>query len=106
MPYEQVVEVVHVTLTASQKTDDSKQSSSVSSDFASKFLIFNRFSNYINDHSSSTTDDTIDEVASMMHVKSRQEESSTQEPSLFTVPVTAIPETATTHASTVSPTIS
>ncbi|GJX86939.1 hypothetical protein Tco_0337713 [Tanacetum coccineum] len=37
--YEQVVEDVHVTLTASQKTNDSKQSSSVSLDFANQFLI-------------------------------------------------------------------
>ncbi|GJS05551.1 retrovirus-related pol polyprotein from transposon TNT 1-94 [Tanacetum coccineum] len=38
--YEQVVEDVHVTLTSSQKTESSKQSSSVSSNFASKFLNF------------------------------------------------------------------
>ncbi|GKA71744.1 hypothetical protein Tco_0777883, partial [Tanacetum coccineum] len=37
--YEQVVEDSHVTLTSSQKTESSKQSSSVSSDFTSKFLI-------------------------------------------------------------------
>nr|GEU60534.1 hypothetical protein [Tanacetum cinerariifolium] len=37
--FEQVVKDAHVTLTSSQKTDSSKQSSSVSSDFASKFLI-------------------------------------------------------------------
>ncbi|GJX55326.1 retrovirus-related pol polyprotein from transposon TNT 1-94 [Tanacetum coccineum] len=47
----------------------------------------------------------VDEVASMMHVKNCQEESSTQAPSLFTVLVTAIPKTATTYATTVSPTI-
>ncbi|GKG05551.1 hypothetical protein Tco_0325637 [Tanacetum coccineum] len=76
-----------------KKTDDSKQSSSVSSDFASKFLILEN------------VPPAFDEVASMMHVKSHQEESSTQAPSLFTVPVTAIPETATAHATTVSPTI-
>ncbi|GKD12518.1 hypothetical protein Tco_1196925 [Tanacetum coccineum] len=35
----------------------------------------------------------VDKVASMMNVKSRQEESSTQEPSLFTVLETDIPET-------------
>ncbi|GKA77641.1 hypothetical protein Tco_0784178, partial [Tanacetum coccineum] len=39
-------------------------------------------------------------------VEDAHEESSTQAPSLFIVPVTAIPETATTHATTVSPTIS
>ncbi|GKA55603.1 hypothetical protein Tco_0754675 [Tanacetum coccineum] len=77
-----------------KKTNDLKQSSSVSSDFASKFLILEN------------VPPAVDEVASMMHVKSRQEESSTQAPSLFTVPVTAIPETATAHAATVSLTIS
>ncbi|GJV44427.1 hypothetical protein Tco_1428963 [Tanacetum coccineum] len=58
------------------KTESSKQSSSVSSDFASKFLILEN------------VPPAVDEVASMM--KSRQEESSTQAPSLFTVPETAI----------------
>ncbi|GJS47442.1 hypothetical protein Tco_0597563 [Tanacetum coccineum] len=42
----------------------------------------------------------VDEVASMMNVKIHQEESSTQAPSLFTVPKTAIPETATAHTTT------
>ncbi|GJS80802.1 hypothetical protein Tco_0747343 [Tanacetum coccineum] len=55
--YEQVVEDAHVTLTASQKTKSSKQSSSVSSDFASKFLILENVS------------PAVDEVASMMNVK-------------------------------------
>ncbi|GKD92344.1 hypothetical protein Tco_1372181, partial [Tanacetum coccineum] len=36
--YKQVIEDAHVTPTSSQKTEGSKQSSSVSSDFASKFL--------------------------------------------------------------------
>ncbi|GJW36921.1 hypothetical protein Tco_0059841 [Tanacetum coccineum] len=76
------------------KTESSKQSSSVSSEFASKFLILEN------------VPPTVDEVSSMMNVKSRQEESSTQAPSLFTVPETAIPETATIHASIVPPTIS
>ncbi|GKC48276.1 hypothetical protein Tco_1065998 [Tanacetum coccineum] len=92
--YEQVVEDAHVTLTSSQKTESSKQSSSVSSDFASKFLILDN------------VPPVVDEVASMMNVKNRQEESSTQAPSLFTVPETAIPETSTAHATTVPPTIS
>nr|GEW90807.1 ribonuclease H-like domain-containing protein [Tanacetum cinerariifolium] len=65
--YEQVVEDAHVTLTSSQKTKSSKQSSSVSSDFA---------------------------------------KSSTQAPSLCTVPETAISKTYTTRATTVPPTIS
>nr|GEU33847.1 hypothetical protein [Tanacetum cinerariifolium] len=92
--YEQVVEDAHVTLTSSPKTDSSKQSSFVSSNFASKFLILEN------------VPPAVDEVASMMNVKSIQEESSTQAPFLFSVPVTAIPETATTHATTIPPTIS
>ncbi|GKD97872.1 hypothetical protein Tco_1381769, partial [Tanacetum coccineum] len=48
----------------------------------------------------------VHKVASMMNVESRHEESSTQAPSLFNVPVTAIPETAIIHATTVPPTIS
>nr|GEU37283.1 reverse transcriptase domain-containing protein [Tanacetum cinerariifolium] len=92
--YEQVIEDAHVTLTSSQKTDSSKQSSSVSFDFASKFLILENVPT------------VIDEVASMINVKSHQEESSTQAPSLFSVPMTAIPETATAHATTIPPTIS
>ncbi|GKB71686.1 hypothetical protein Tco_0933098 [Tanacetum coccineum] len=92
--YEQVVEDAHVTLTSSQKTESSKQSSSVSSDFASKFLILDNVPL------------VVDEVAYMMNVKNRQEESSTQAPSLFTVPETAIPKTSTAHATTVPPNIS
>ncbi|GJX18901.1 hypothetical protein Tco_0221578 [Tanacetum coccineum] len=92
--YEQVVEYAHVTLTSSQKIESSKQSSSVSSDFASKFLILEN------------VPPAVDEVASIMNVESRQEESSTQAPYLFTVLVMAIPETATAHATTVPPTIS
>ncbi|GKA71454.1 hypothetical protein Tco_0777593 [Tanacetum coccineum] len=91
--YEQVVEDAHMTLTSSKKTESSKQSSSVSSDFASKFLIMEN------------VPPAVDEVASMMNVKSRQEESSTQAPFLFTVPEMAIPETATAHTTTAPPTI-
>nr|GEU63976.1 hypothetical protein [Tanacetum cinerariifolium] len=80
--YHQVVEEAHVTLTTSQKTKGSKQSSSWSSDFASKFLIFDN------------VPPVVDEVASMMNVKVRQEESSTQAPPLLSVPVTAIPESS------------
>ncbi|GJZ61001.1 hypothetical protein Tco_0617138 [Tanacetum coccineum] len=92
--YEQVIEDAHVTLTSSQKTESSKQSSSVSSDFASKFIILDN------------VPPVVDEVASMMNVKNRQEESSTQAPSLFTVPEMAIPEIYTTHATTAPPTVS
>ncbi|GKB57285.1 hypothetical protein Tco_0913471 [Tanacetum coccineum] len=63
--YEQVVKDAHVTLTSSQKTYSSKQSSFVSSDFASKFLILEN------------VPPAVDEVASMMNVESRREESST-----------------------------
>ncbi|GJT41322.1 retrovirus-related pol polyprotein from transposon TNT 1-94 [Tanacetum coccineum] len=91
--YEQVVEDAHVTLTSLQKTKSSKQSSSISSDFASKFLILDN------------VPPVVDKVSSIMNVKNRQEESSTQEPSLFTVPETAIPETSTAHTTTVPPTI-
>ncbi|GJT65743.1 hypothetical protein Tco_1017223 [Tanacetum coccineum] len=77
-----------------EKIESLKQSSSVSFDFASKFLILEN------------VPPSVDEVASMMNVKSRQEESSTQAPSLFNVPVTAIPETTTAYATTIPPTIS
>ncbi|GKB63965.1 hypothetical protein Tco_0920151 [Tanacetum coccineum] len=63
--YEQVIEDTHVTLTSSQKTDSSKQSSSVSSNFASKFLILEN------------VPPAVDEVTSMMNIKSHREESST-----------------------------
>nr|GFD04605.1 hypothetical protein [Tanacetum cinerariifolium] len=61
--YEQVIEDAHVTLTSLQKTKSSKQSSSISSDFASKFLILDNVPLVVND------------VASMMSFKNRQEES-------------------------------
>nr|GFB80518.1 hypothetical protein [Tanacetum cinerariifolium] len=48
----------------------------------------------------------VDEVTSMMNVKNRQEESSTQAPSLFTMPETTIPATLDEQATTVPPTIS
>nr|GEV63350.1 integrase, catalytic region, zinc finger, CCHC-type, peptidase aspartic, catalytic [Tanacetum cinerariifolium] len=78
--YKQVVEDAHVTLTTSQKTKGSKQSSFVSSDFASKFLILDN------------VPPVIDEVASMMNFKVPQGESSTQAPPLLSVPVTVIPK--------------
>nr|GFC12540.1 hypothetical protein [Tanacetum cinerariifolium] len=70
------------------KTKGSKQSSSVSSEFASKFLILEN------------VPPVIDEVAFMMNVKVLQEESSTQAPPLLLVPVTAILETSTIPATT------
>ncbi|GJY49449.1 hypothetical protein Tco_0439405 [Tanacetum coccineum] len=88
--YEQVIEDAHVTLTSSQKTEGSKQSSSVSSDFASKFLNLDN------------VPPVIDEVASMMNVKTPHEELSTQAPPNLSVHVTAIPETSTVHVTTVT----
>ncbi|GKA40461.1 hypothetical protein Tco_0733054, partial [Tanacetum coccineum] len=73
------------------KTESSKQSSSVSSNFVSQFLILDN------------VPPVVDEVASMMNVKIRQEESSTQAPSLFTVQETTIPKTSTTHTTTILP---
>ncbi|GKA16145.1 hypothetical protein Tco_0695892 [Tanacetum coccineum] len=87
--YEQVVKDSHVTLTTSQKTRGSKQSSFVSSNFASKFLILDN------------VPPVVDEVASMMNVKFRQEESSNQAPPLLSIPVTAILETSIIPATTI-----
>ncbi|GJV56293.1 hypothetical protein Tco_1457298 [Tanacetum coccineum] len=67
--YEQVVDDAHVTLTTTQKTEGSMQISSVSSDFASKFLNLDNVPPADN------------EVDSMMNVKVHQEESSTLAPS-------------------------
>nr|GEV87642.1 hypothetical protein [Tanacetum cinerariifolium] len=66
--YEQVIEDVHVTLTSSQKTESSKQCSSVSSDFDIKFLILDN------------VPPVIDEVASMINELSqlKQADHSTQ----------------------------
>ncbi|GKC88045.1 retrovirus-related pol polyprotein from transposon TNT 1-94 [Tanacetum coccineum] len=83
--YEQVIEDAHATLTSSQKTEGLKQSSSVSSDFASKFL---NLDNVL---------PVIDEVASMMNAKTPHEELSTQAPPNLLVPVMAIPETSTIY---------
>ncbi|GJT51941.1 retrovirus-related pol polyprotein from transposon TNT 1-94 [Tanacetum coccineum] len=87
--YEQVEDDANVTLTATQKTKGPMQSSSISSDFASQFLNLDNISPADN------------EVVSMMNVKVRHEESSTQVPSLLTVPVTVIPKTSTVAATTV-----
>ncbi|GKE19486.1 hypothetical protein Tco_1427063, partial [Tanacetum coccineum] len=70
--------------------ESSKQSSSVSSDFASKFLNLDN------------VPPVIDEVTSMMNVKTPHEESSTQAPPNLSVLVTAIPETSTVHVTTVT----
>ncbi|GJZ25112.1 hypothetical protein Tco_0562571 [Tanacetum coccineum] len=63
--YEKVIEDAHVTLTALQNTNDSKQSSFVSLDFANQFLILEKAPP--SDH----------EVASLMNIKMSYEVSST-----------------------------
>ncbi|GJY33568.1 hypothetical protein Tco_0418037 [Tanacetum coccineum] len=85
-----VVKDAHVTLTSSQKTDSFKQSSSVSSDFNSKFLILEN------------VPPAVDEVASMINVKSHHEESSTQAPSLLIVHLTTPSPTPTAVPTTTS----
>ncbi|GJS12549.1 hypothetical protein Tco_0407021 [Tanacetum coccineum] len=90
--YEQVKDDAHVTLIAApvtQKTESPMQSSSVSSDFANQFL---------NLDNASPTDN---EVVSMMNVKVRHEEPSTQTPSILTIPVTVILKTSTAVAPTI-----
>ncbi|GJS94279.1 reverse transcriptase domain-containing protein [Tanacetum coccineum] len=87
--YKQVVDDAHVTLITTQKTEGSMQSSSVSSDFASKFLNLDNVPLADN------------EVASMMNVKVCQEESSTLAPPLLIMHVTVIPKTSTIAATTV-----
>ncbi|GKA78292.1 hypothetical protein Tco_0784829 [Tanacetum coccineum] len=72
--YEQVVEDAHMTLTTLQKTEGLKQSSSVSSDFASKFLILDNVSPVVN------------KVAYMMNVKSTLTLEPTTEPSTTLIP--------------------
>ncbi|GJX13778.1 hypothetical protein Tco_0205536 [Tanacetum coccineum] len=80
--YEQVIDDAHVTLTTTQKTEGSMQSSFISSYFACKFLNLDNVPPADN------------EVASMMNVKVYQEESSTLAPPLLIVLVTAILETS------------
>nr|GEU43308.1 hypothetical protein [Tanacetum cinerariifolium] len=91
--YEKVIKDAHVTLTSSQKTEGSKQSSSTSSEFASKFITLDN------------VPPVNDEVAFMMNAKVCREELSTQAPSLLSIHVTAIPETSIVPATTVPPTI-
>nr|GEW31043.1 hypothetical protein [Tanacetum cinerariifolium] len=95
-PYEQVKDDAHVTLTAAhvtRKTEGPMQSFSVSSDFFSQFLNLDNVPPVDN------------EVVSMMNVKVRHEEPSTQTPSFLTIPVMVIPKTSTTAAPTISLTI-
>ncbi|GJY81210.1 hypothetical protein Tco_0493961 [Tanacetum coccineum] len=85
--YGQVEEDAYMTLTTvhdTQKTDGATQSSSVSSDFISKLLIL--------DNPSPTDID----IASLMDTTIRHEETSSQTSSLYSVPITTIPEVTTT----------
>ncbi|GKG13812.1 hypothetical protein Tco_0350772, partial [Tanacetum coccineum] len=93
-PYEQVIEDAHVTLTTLQKTNGSKQSSYVSSNFANQFLMFKKAPP--SDH----------EVASLMNIKVSHEVPSTQIHSLLTELVTVILDSSTIAATTIPPTIS
>ncbi|GKC56524.1 hypothetical protein Tco_1084122, partial [Tanacetum coccineum] len=86
----------HVTLTTvhdTQKTEGLMQSSLVSSDFANQFLNLDN------------VPPTDTEVVSMINVKVRHEEPSTQIPPILNIPVTVIPETSTAAGPTISPTI-
>ncbi|GKD55339.1 hypothetical protein Tco_1288726, partial [Tanacetum coccineum] len=86
-----VEEDAHVTLTAvhdTQKTDGPMQSSSVSSDFTDKLLNF---------ENAYLTDNT------MMDTTVHHEEPSSQTSSLFTIPITVIPEITSTFTTTIPP---
>ncbi|GJW44119.1 hypothetical protein Tco_0072918 [Tanacetum coccineum] len=87
-------EDAHVTLTAvydTKKTKGPMQSSSVSSDFTEKLLNF---------ENASLADN---EIASLMDTTVRHEEPSGQTSSLFTVPITVIPEIMSTFTTTIPP---
>ncbi|GJT93432.1 hypothetical protein Tco_1082277 [Tanacetum coccineum] len=92
--FEQVEEDAHVTLTAvhdTHKTEGLMQSSYVSSDFIDKLLKFKNASPADN------------EIASLMDTIVRHEEPSSQTSSLFTVPVTVIPEITSAFTTTIPP---
>nr|GFA68225.1 hypothetical protein [Tanacetum cinerariifolium] len=94
--YEQVKDDEHVILTTvhdTHKTEVPLQSLSVSSDFANQFLNLDNISP--NDI----------EFVSMMNVKVRHEEPSTQTPPLLNIPVKVILKTSTVTRSTIPPTI-
>ncbi|GJS74824.1 reverse transcriptase domain-containing protein [Tanacetum coccineum] len=93
---EQVKDDEHVILTTvpdTQKTEVLLQSLSVSSDFANQFLNLDNFP------------PTNSEVFSMMNVKVRHKEPSTQTPPLLNISVTVIPKTSSAAGSTVPTTI-
>ncbi|GKB32396.1 hypothetical protein Tco_0871797 [Tanacetum coccineum] len=94
--YEQVKDDEHVILTTvhdTQKTEVQLKSSSVSSDFANQFLNLDN------------VPPTDSEVVSMINVKVRHEEPSTQTPSLLNIPVMVIPETLIASRPTIPLTI-
>ncbi|GJT77846.1 hypothetical protein Tco_1044571 [Tanacetum coccineum] len=78
---------------ATQKTEVPLQSSSISSDYATKFLNFDNI----------PSGDT--EIISMMDVKFKHEDPSIQTTPLLTIPVTVIPETSSALTSTIPLTI-
>ncbi|GKA92411.1 hypothetical protein Tco_0814336 [Tanacetum coccineum] len=92
--YKQVIEDAHVTLTASLKTDDSKQSSSVSSDFANQFFILEK------------TPPSDHEVASLMNIKMGHKVPNTHISSPLTKTATVIPDSSTIASTTIPPIIS
>nr|GEU95827.1 retrovirus-related Pol polyprotein from transposon TNT 1-94 [Tanacetum cinerariifolium] len=93
---DQVKDDAHATVTASlatQKTEVPLQSSSISSDYDTKFL------NFDNIPSGET------KIISMMDIKVQHEDLSIQTSPLLTVPVTVIPESSTALATTIPPPI-
>ncbi|GJS18678.1 hypothetical protein Tco_0413150 [Tanacetum coccineum] len=94
--YKQVKDYEHVILTTvhdTQKTEVPLQSSFVSSDFANQFL------------NSDNVPPTNTEFVSIMNVKVRHEEPSTQTPPPLNIPVTVIPKTSSAAGSTIPLTI-
>ncbi|GJX84588.1 hypothetical protein Tco_0335362 [Tanacetum coccineum] len=96
VPGDQVKDDAQATVTAAlatQKTEVPLQSSSISSDYATKFL------NFDNIPSGEM------EIISMMDIKVQHEDPSIQTSPLLTIPVTVILETLTTPATTIPPPI-
>ncbi|GKE54603.1 hypothetical protein Tco_1489759, partial [Tanacetum coccineum] len=92
--FEQVEEDAHVTLTAvhdTQKTEGPMQSSSVSPDFTDKLLKFKNASPADN------------EIASLMDTTVHHKELRSQTSSLFTIPVTVIPQITFAFTTTIPP---
>ncbi|GKA79558.1 hypothetical protein Tco_0786154 [Tanacetum coccineum] len=104
--YKELYKDVNVRLKATEQEEEGKGDaemtdktevlvqSSISSDFANQFLNLDN------------VPPTNSEVVSMMNVKVRHEEPSTQNPSLLNIPVRVIPKTSTATGPTIPPTIS